>query len=90
MFSLIPSRANSDYSRAILVGFLNTLLVAGLGIVFATLLGFLIGVMRLSKNWVVSRAATIYVEFIHNLPLLLQCFIWYKLVLKPLPDAGTR
>jgi general L-amino acid transport system permease protein len=87
VFSLIPYSSDSNYGRAILVGFLNTLLVAGLGIVFATVLGFLIGVMRLSKNWVVSRAATLYVEFIRNVPLLLQCFIWYKLVLKPLPDA---
>ena len=69
------------------MGFLNTLLVSGFGIVFATLLGFLIGVMRLSRNWLVSRAAALYIEFFRNLPLLLQIFIWYKLVLQPLPDA---
>ena len=87
IFSLIEYSSSSNYGRALLVGFLNTLLVAGLGIVLATLIGFLIGVMRLSKNWLVSRAATLYVEFIRNVPLLLQIFIWYNLVLKPLPDA---
>ncbi|WP_373502006.1 amino acid ABC transporter permease [Aestuariivirga sp.] len=87
VFSLIEYSSSSNYGRALLVGFLNTLLVACLGIVLATILGFLIGVMRLSKNWLVSRAATLYVEFIRNVPLLLQIFIWYNLVLKPLPDA---
>ena len=66
-------------------GLLNTALVAVLGIVLATILGFIVGVMRLSKNWVVSRAATLYIEIVRNIPLLLQIFIWYALVLKPLP-----
>ncbi len=83
--SLISYQSSSTYGRAILVGFWNTLLVSVIGIFFATLLGFLIGVMRLSKNWLVSRVATVYVEIIRNIPLLLQCFIWYALVLKPLP-----
>lgn len=76
---------DSTYFRAILVGFLNTLIVAGLGIVFATLLGFIIGIMRLSSNWVVAKIATGYVELIRNIPLLLQIFFWYAAVLKPLP-----
>ena len=87
VFSLIPYSSESNYGRALIVGFLNTLLVSALGIVLATLIGFLIGVMRLSRNWLASRAAAIYVEFIRNTPLLLQIFIWYALVLKPLPDA---
>jgi general L-amino acid transport system permease protein len=83
--SLISYQSSSTYARAILVGFWNTLLVSVIGIFFATILGFLIGVMRLSKNWLVSRVATVYVETIRNVPLLLQCLIWYALVLKPLP-----
>ncbi len=83
--SLISYSSTSSYGRAILVGFWNTLLVSSIGIVLATILGFTIGVMRLSKNWLVSRVATVYVEVVRNVPLLLQCFIWYALVLKPLP-----
>ena len=87
VFSLIPYSSESNYGRALVVGFLNTLMVSVLGIVLATLIGFLIGVMRLSRNWLASRAAATYVEFMRNTPLLLQIFIWYALVLKPLPDA---
>jgi general L-amino acid transport system permease protein len=87
VFSLIPYSSESNYGRALLVGLLNTLLVSALGIVLATILGFTIGVMRLSRNWLVARTAAIYVEFMRNLPLLLQIFIWYALVLKPLPEA---
>ena len=85
---LIPFSASggSTYGDAFLVGLLNTLLVAGLGIVFATLLGFFIGVARLSHNWVISKLAMIYVEVIRNIPLLLQLFFWYNAVLKPLPN----
>ncbi len=87
IFSLIPYSSTSTYGDALLVGFLNTLLVAILGIILATILGFLIGVMRLSRNWLVARAATLYIEFVRNVPLLLQIFIWYKLVLQAMPDA---
>lgn len=76
---------DSSYFSAILVGLLNTLIVASLGIVFATVLGFIIGIMRLSSNWVIAKIATGYVELIRNLPLLLQIFFWYAAVLKPLP-----
>jgi general L-amino acid transport system permease protein len=86
--SLIQFSSNSTYSRTLLVGFLNTALVSIFGIIFATLLGFVVGVMRLSKNWVISSAATLYIEVVRNIPLLLQIFIWYALVLKPLP--GTK
>jgi general L-amino acid transport system permease protein len=79
--------ATGTYGRAFLVGLLNTLLVASIGIVLATFLGFFVGVSRLSKNWVISKLAMIYVEVIRNLPLLLQLFFWYNAVLKPLPGA---
>jgi general L-amino acid transport system permease protein len=83
--SLIFYSSNSTYGRALQVGFLNTALVAVVGIFLTTILGFVIGVMRLSKNWVVSRFATLYIEIVRNIPVLLQIFIWYALVLKPLP-----
>lgn len=81
------SASGSTYGQAFWVGLLNTLLVASIGIVLSTFLGFFIGVSRLSSNWVLSKLAMIYVEVIRNLPLLLQLFFWYNAVLKPLPDA---
>ena len=86
--SLIAFTSNSSFKRALYAGFYNTALVSVLGIIFATILGFIVGVMRLSKNAVISSAATIYIETVRNIPLLLQIFIWYALVLKPLP--GTK
>jgi general L-amino acid transport system permease protein len=83
--TLIPYSTTSTYGRAFWVGLLNTLLVAGFGIVFATILGFLIGIARLSRNWLVARLAGFYVETIRNLPLLLQLLFWYNAVLKTLP-----
>ena len=84
---LIPYDASTGtYGRAFWVGLLNTLLVASIGIVLATFLGFFVGVARLSSNWVVSKIAMIYVEVIRNIPLLLQLFFWYNAVLKPLPN----
>jgi general L-amino acid transport system permease protein len=76
----------SSYGRAFWVGLLNTLLVAGIGIVIATILGFIIGIARLSKNWLVAKVAAGYVETIRNLPLLLQLLFWYNAVLKALPE----
>ena len=85
--TLIPySSQASTYGQAFWVGLLNTLLVAGLGIIFATILGFIVGIARLSKNWLLSRVATGYVEIIRNLPLLLQLLFWYNAVLKALPE----
>lgn len=85
---LIPfSASGSTYGQAFWVGLLNTLLVASIGIVLSTFLGFFVGVARLSSNWVLAKLAMIYVEVIRNLPLLLQLFFWYNAVLKPLPDA---
>jgi general L-amino acid transport system permease protein len=83
--SLISYQSSSSFGRAILAGFWNTVLVSVVGIFIATIIGFTVGVTRLSKNWLVSRVATVYVETLRNVPLLLQCFIWYALVLKPLP-----
>jgi general L-amino acid transport system permease protein len=84
--TLIDYSTTSSYGRAFWVGLLNTLLVAALGIVFATVLGFLIGIARLSKNWLLSRMARAYIEIIRNLPLLLQLLFWYNAVLKALPE----
>lgn len=84
-FSLLPWSRASYYWEAFLVGILNTLLVAVIGIFFATLLGFTIGIARLSTNFIVSRLATVYVELIRNIPLLLQLFFWYFAVLKAMP-----
>jgi len=81
------SSQGSTYGRAFWVGLLNTLLVAALGIIFATILGFTIGIGRLSRNWLVSRACTGYVETIRNIPLLLQLLFWYNAVLKALPET---
>jgi general L-amino acid transport system permease protein len=83
--TLIDYSNTSSYGRAFWVGLINTLLVAGIGIVFATILGFLIGVARLSKNWLLARMAGFYVETIRNIPLLLQLLFWYNAVLKTLP-----
>lgn len=83
--TLVPFSSESSYGRALFAGFLNTLLVSSLGILFATILGFTIGIMRLSRNWLVSSIATLYIESIRNVPLLLQMFVWYGVVLKSLP-----
>lgn len=80
------SQASSTYGRVYLVGLLNTLIIAIIGIILATIIGFLIGVARLSKNWLVSRLAAVYVESLRNIPLLLQIFIWYFGVLRLLPS----
>jgi general L-amino acid transport system permease protein len=86
--ALIPySEAFSTYGLAFYVGLLNTLLVAIIGIVLATLLGFTIGIARLSRNYLVNRAAYWYVEVIRNLPLLLQLLFWYNAVLAALPEV---
>jgi general L-amino acid transport system permease protein len=80
------SASTSTFGRAFWVGLLNTLLVAGIGIVLATVLGFVVGIARLSRNWLVARLAGGYVELIRNVPLLLQLLFWYNAVLKSLPE----
>ncbi len=83
--TLIPYSTESTYADAFFVGLLNTLLVAVIGIVCASVLGFLIGIARLSGNWLVAKIATVYVETLRNIPLLLQLLFWYKAVLGVLP-----
>jgi general L-amino acid transport system permease protein len=83
--SLIAYSSESTYGRAFIVGLLNTLLVAAIGIVLASIIGFLLGIARLSKNWIIGRIATIYVETFRNIPVLLQLLFWYKAVLSVLP-----
>jgi general L-amino acid transport system permease protein len=83
--SLIPYTESDSYGRVFFVGLLNTLLVAGVGIVFATLLGFVVGIARLSPNWLVARLGEGYVELIRNLPLLFQILFWYLAALGTLP-----
>jgi len=84
--SLIPYSEASTYGRAFVVGLLNTLLVSVLGIICATVLGFAIGIGRLSRNWLIARLATIYIETLRNIPLLLQIFFWYFAALHALPS----
>ena len=83
--SLIPYSALSTYGRAFWVGLINTLLVGAISIALATPLGFLVGVARLSPNWILSRLALVYVELMRNTPLLLQLLFWYNGVLRALP-----
>lgn len=84
--SLIEYTSDSTYRRALLVGFLNTLLVGFFGIITATIVGLLVGVGRLSNNWLIARLCTVYVEIFRNIPPLLVIFFWYKGVLAILPD----
>jgi general L-amino acid transport system permease protein len=84
--SLIPYSGSDSYSRVFLVGLLNTLLVSIIGIFFATVIGFVVGLGRLSPNWLLSRISGAYVELIRNLPLLFQILFWYLAVLSALPN----
>ncbi len=84
-FSLLPWSRSSYYWEAFLVGLTNTLLVSFIGIIFATILGFTMGIARLSSNFIIARLATVYIETIRNIPLLLQLFFWYFAVLKAMP-----
>jgi len=85
VMSLIPFDETMSYGRTFWVGLLNTLLVSFLGIVMATILGFIVGVGRLSKNWLLSTLSAIFVDTFRNIPLLLQIFFWYFAVLRALP-----
>lgn len=85
LMSLVSFSETSSYGRTFLVGLLNTVLVAGLGIFFATIIGFVMGVARLSSNWIIAKLAAVYIETFRNIPLLLQIMFWYFAVLRPLP-----
>jgi len=84
-FSLIDYDGSHSYARAYLVGLLNTLLVAFIGIIISTVLGVIVGIARLSPNYLIERFAAFYVEFFRNIPLLLQIFFWYFAALRALP-----
>ena len=83
--TLIEYSPTSTYFDSFIVGLLNTLLVAGLGILVATIVGFAVGIARLSSNWLIAKLAEAYIEILRNIPLLLQIFFWYFAVLRALP-----
>ncbi|ACY51576.1 MULTISPECIES: amino acid ABC transporter permease [Vibrio] len=84
--TLIEYDETYSYGRTFIIGLLNTALVSVLGIILATVIGFTMGVARLSSNWLVSRLAAVYIETFRNIPLLLQIFFWYFAVLQALPS----
>ena len=84
-FSLIEYDGSHSYAKAYLVGLLNTILVSVLGIIFCTIIGVIVGVARLSPNYLIRNTAAWYVEFFRNVPLLLQIFFWYYAALRALP-----
>ncbi|GAA0776600.1 amino acid ABC transporter permease [Castellaniella ginsengisoli] len=95
--SMVEYSPADTYGHAVVVGLLNTLKVSVIGVIAATLFGTLLGISRLSKNWLISRLAGLYIEVMRNIPLLLQLFFWYALIteimpgprqaLQPLPDV---
>lgn len=87
--ALVPYSSKSSYAQAFWVGLSNTLLVGALGIVLATVLGFTLGIARVSDNWLASRLALVYVEIVRNVPLLLQLLVWYVAVLRSLPAPSA-
>ncbi|HEY0219568.1 MAG TPA: ABC transporter permease subunit [Afipia sp.] len=84
--SLIPYSESDTYARVFVVGLMNTLLVAVIGIILSTVIGFAVGLGRLSPNWLVARVSGGYVELVRNLPLLFQILFWYLAVLSTLPN----
>src|SRR6266705_2651555 len=84
--NLIPYSGSDTYTRVFLVGLLNTLLVSIIGIFFATVIGFLVALGRLSPNWLLSRISGGYVELVRNLPPFFQILFWYLAVLAALPN----
>jgi general L-amino acid transport system permease protein len=85
-FSLISYDGSSSFLRVYFVGLLNTLLVAIFGIFFATILGFVIGVSRLSSNWIINKLSLVYVEIFRNVPLILQILLFYFVVIRSFPN----
>ncbi len=84
--SLIEYSAADRYLKALFVGFLNTLQVSFIGVVLTVVLGTLIGVARLSKNWLIKKCATVYIEIFQDIPVLLQLFFWYAFFYEMLPS----
>lgn len=87
--SFIPYNASATFGAALLVGLLNTLVVAILGIVLSTVVGAIVGIASLSRNPLVSPLATTYVEIVRNVPLLLQLYVWYSVLTQMLPAASA-
>src|SRR5699024_2007526 len=87
LMSLIPFDESMSYLRVFYVGLINTLVVSAIGIVLSTILGFIVGIARLSNNWLVAKLSLIYIEIFRNIPLLLQIFFWYFFVLRTLPSV---
>ncbi len=83
--SLIEYSEEMSYGRAFLVSVINTIMISVIGVFFATILGFIVGIARLSSNWLISKIAAVYIEILRNIPLLLQIFFWYFAMLGALP-----
>ena len=86
---LVSYSEESSYGVVFLVGLVNTIIIAFVGCFLALFLGFIVGIARLSKNWLVQKIATSYIELFRNIPLLLQILFWYSAVLKPLPGPRS-
>ncbi|RUT32603.1 ABC transporter permease subunit [Arsenicitalea aurantiaca] len=86
-FTLIPFERAASYLQVYFVGITNTLLVASIGVVLATVIGFVVGIARLSSNFLIRKFATVYIEILRNVPLLLQLLFWYYLLLNALPNV---
>jgi general L-amino acid transport system permease protein len=86
-FSVIPTDLNSSIGRLLLAGMLNTLLASAISIVLATIIGLIVGICRLSRNFLISRLATAYVEALRNVPLLVQLLMWYVAILQLFPNV---
>ncbi|WNY98951.1 ABC transporter permease subunit [Sulfurospirillum sp. 'SP'] len=84
--SPIPYTEENTHGRVFIVGLLNTIIIAFVGIICATLVGLIIGILRLSCNWLIAKLAKAYVDFFRNIPLLLQILFWYNVVLRAMPN----
>ena len=84
--SPISYTEEDTHGRVFVVGLLNTLIIAFAGIVLATILGLMIGILRLSRNWLIAKLARAYIDFFRNIPLLLQILFWYNVVLRSMPS----
>ncbi len=86
-FAMLPYSSDSTYGDALVVGLINTILIAITGVFTATIIGFIIGIGRLSRNWLIAKLCTVYVEVFRNIPPLLVIFFWYSGVLATLPQV---
>lgn len=84
--SPIPYTEEDTHGRVFIVGLLNTIIIAFVGIICATIVGLIIGILRLSRNWLIAKLAKAYVDFFRNIPLLLQILFWYNVVLRAMPN----